>query len=145
MACRRVESAEEAARSFAGVSGTHEVMPVDLADLQPVSEFVAVLSAKRDRLDGLVCHAGTVNTRGDVDRTKDSCRLVSDSNEESAQTTLRCLLSDDAAGTPAHTSASGASSAATSSAAPVARPWRPRTRTPTTSTPHGASSPPATT
>ena len=34
MACRRTEAGEEAARSFAGLSGTHEVMRLDLADLQ---------------------------------------------------------------------------------------------------------------
>ncbi|MCY3619029.1 MAG: SDR family NAD(P)-dependent oxidoreductase, partial [Acidimicrobiaceae bacterium] len=46
MACRRIEAGEEAARSFAGLSGTHEVMGLDLADLQSVREFVAAFTAK---------------------------------------------------------------------------------------------------
>ena len=71
MACRRTEAAEEAARSFAGLSGTHEVMGLDLADLQSVREFVAAFTAKHDRLDGLACNAGMVNMRGDLERTKD--------------------------------------------------------------------------
>ena len=71
MACRRIEAGEEAARSFAGLSGTHEVMGLDLADLQSVREFVAAFTAKHDRLDGLACNAGMVNMRGDLQRTKD--------------------------------------------------------------------------
>ena len=34
VACRRTEAGEEAARSFVSLSGTHEVMPLDLADPQ---------------------------------------------------------------------------------------------------------------
>ncbi|MYH42747.1 MAG: SDR family NAD(P)-dependent oxidoreductase [Acidimicrobiaceae bacterium] len=71
MACRRIEAGEDAARSFAGLRGTHEVMPLDLADLQSVREFVAAFTAKHDRLDGLACNAGMVNMRGDLQRTKD--------------------------------------------------------------------------
>ena len=71
MACRRTEAGEEAARSFAGLSGTHEVMPLDLADLQSVREFVAAFTAKHDRLDGLACNASMVNMRGELERTKD--------------------------------------------------------------------------
>ena len=71
MACRRIEAGEEAARSFTGLAGTHEVMPLDLADLQSVREFVAAFTAKHDRLDGLACNAGMVNMRGELERTKD--------------------------------------------------------------------------
>ena len=71
MARRRVEAGEEAARSFASLSGTHEVMPLDLADLQSVREFVAAFTAKHDRLDGLACNAGMVNMGGSIERTKD--------------------------------------------------------------------------
>ena len=46
-------------------------MPLDLADLQSVREFVAAFTAKYDRLDGLVCNAGMVNMRGELKRTKD--------------------------------------------------------------------------
>jgi len=71
MACRRTEAGAEAARSFAGLSGTHEVMRLDLADLQSVREFVAAFTAKHDRLDGLACNAGTVNMSGGLERTGD--------------------------------------------------------------------------
>ena len=71
MACRRTEAGEEAARSFADLRGTYEVMPLDLADLQSVREFVAAFTANHDRLDGLACNAGMVNMRGDLQRTKD--------------------------------------------------------------------------
>jgi NAD(P)-dependent dehydrogenase (short-subunit alcohol dehydrogenase family) len=69
MACRRVGAGEEAAASFAGLSGTHEVMRLDLADLQCVRDFVADFTARHDRLDGLACNAGMVNMRGDLERT----------------------------------------------------------------------------
>ena len=71
MACRRTEAGEEAARSFAGLSGTHEVMRLDLADLQSVREFVAAFTANHDRLDGLACNAGMVNMSRNLELTKD--------------------------------------------------------------------------
>ncbi|WP_419932203.1 SDR family NAD(P)-dependent oxidoreductase [Candidatus Poriferisodalis sp.] len=71
MACRRVEAGEEASRSFAGLAGTHEVMRLDLADLHSVREFAAAFTAEHDRLDGLVCNAGMVNMRRDLERTTD--------------------------------------------------------------------------
>jgi retinol dehydrogenase-13 len=71
MACRRVDAGEEAAASFADLAGSHEVMRLDLADLQSVRDFVREFTAKHDRLDGLACNAGMVNMRGDVERTKD--------------------------------------------------------------------------
>ena len=36
LACRRTDAAEEAARSFSGLKGSHEVIRLDLADLQSV-------------------------------------------------------------------------------------------------------------
>lgn len=71
MACRRPDAGAEAAESFAGLKGTHEVMRVDLADLQSVREFVAAFLDKHDRLDGLACNAGMVNMSGTLQRTKD--------------------------------------------------------------------------
>ncbi len=71
MACRRTEAGEQAARSFVGLDGTHEVMRADLADLASVREFADAFTAKHDRLDGLACNAGMVNMRGDLERTKD--------------------------------------------------------------------------
>ena len=71
MACRRVKAGEEASRSFVGLTGTHEVMRLDLADLHSVREFVAAFTAGHGRLDGLVCNAGMVNMRRDLERTTD--------------------------------------------------------------------------
>lgn len=72
MACRRPEAGEEAAESFAGLHGSHEVMRLDLADLQSVRDFAAAFQAKHDRLDGLACNAGMVNMDGSEPKyTKD--------------------------------------------------------------------------
>ena len=71
MACRRPEAGEEAARGFADLKGTHEIMRVDLADLQSVRAFVAAFLDKHDRLDGLACNAGMVNMSGELQRTGD--------------------------------------------------------------------------
>ncbi len=71
MACRRPDAGEEVARGFEGMKGTHEVMKVDLADLQSVRDFVATFLATHDRLDGLACNAGMVNMSGKLQQTKD--------------------------------------------------------------------------
>lgn len=60
MACRRVEAGEEAARSFAGLKGSYEVLRCDLADLSSVREFATNFLAKHNRLEGLMCNAGLV-------------------------------------------------------------------------------------
>ncbi|MEM9203625.1 MAG: SDR family NAD(P)-dependent oxidoreductase [Actinomycetota bacterium] len=71
LACRRVDAGEEAAASFAGLTGTAEVMRVDLADLQSVRAFVTDFTATHDRLDGLACNAGMVNMSGERQVTVD--------------------------------------------------------------------------
>ena len=71
MACRRPDAGAEVAQSFAELKGTHEIMKVDLADLQSVRDFVAAFEEKYDRLDGLACNAGMVNMAGELQRTKD--------------------------------------------------------------------------
>lgn len=71
MACRRVEAGEEEAKSFEGLSGSHEVLRLDLADLQSVRDFVEAFLSKYDRLDGLACNAGMVNMGGERHVTKD--------------------------------------------------------------------------
>ncbi|MEO1061961.1 MAG: SDR family NAD(P)-dependent oxidoreductase [Actinomycetota bacterium] len=71
LACRRVDAGNEAAATMAELSGTTEVVRLDLADLQSVRDFVAEFTAGHDRLDGLACNAGMVNMRGDLERTAD--------------------------------------------------------------------------
>lgn len=71
LACRRVDAGNEAAATMAELSGTTEVVRLDLADLQSIRDFVAEFTAGHDRLDGLACNAGMVNMRGDLERTAD--------------------------------------------------------------------------
>lgn len=70
MACRRVESGEEEAKSFKGLKGSYEVIKCDLADLDSVREFVNKFKSKHDRLDGLDCNAGMVNMKNQPIYTK---------------------------------------------------------------------------
>lgn len=79
MACRRPDSGEKAARSFAGPKSC-EVMRCDLADLQSVRDFVAQFVGKYDRLDGLACNAGMANMTGEFRRTKDGLELTTGIN-----------------------------------------------------------------
>ena len=76
MACRRTDAGEEAARSFAGLKGSYEVMRIDLADLQTVRDFVAEFTAKHSQLDGLACNAGMANMKRDIVYTKDGFELT---------------------------------------------------------------------
>ncbi len=76
LACRRTDAGEQAARSFVGLKGTHEVMRLDLADLQSVRDFVAAFTEKHDRLDGLACNAGLVTWGKEPKRTEDGLELT---------------------------------------------------------------------
>mgnify|MGYP002749854597 CR=1 FL=1 len=76
MACRRVDAAEEVAKSFAGLKGSYEVFRLDLADLQSVREFAADFLKKHQKLDGLVCNAGLVNMKNKLQLTKDGLELT---------------------------------------------------------------------
>ena len=76
LACRRTDAAEEAARSFSGLKGSHEVMRLDLADLQSVRDFVAEFTAGHDRLDGLACNAGLVSMGKEPEYTKDGLEMT---------------------------------------------------------------------
>lgn len=71
MACRRPDAGEEAAKTMTNLKGSHEVMQVDLADLQSVRDFVTTFLATHDRLDGLACNAGMVNMSGKRQVTED--------------------------------------------------------------------------
>ena len=71
MACRRVEAAEEVARSWGNLKGSHEIIRCDLADLQSVREFASTFLSTHDRLDGLACNAGMVNMSGEAKYTTD--------------------------------------------------------------------------
>ena len=68
MACRRVDAGKEAARSFAGLKGSHEVMRCDLADLQSVRDFADDFLSSHSRLDGLVCNAGLCLSQTDSEQ-----------------------------------------------------------------------------
>ncbi|MEM6990181.1 MAG: SDR family NAD(P)-dependent oxidoreductase [Myxococcota bacterium] len=70
MACRRPDAGAEAAETFAGLKGSHEVMKLDLADRQSVRDFASSFLAGDDRLDGLACNAGMVKLSGSLQRTK---------------------------------------------------------------------------
>lgn len=76
MACRRVSAGEEAAKAFAGLKGSWDVMECDLADLTSVRAFVERFLATHDRLDGLMCNAGMVNMVNEVSLTKDGFELT---------------------------------------------------------------------
>ena len=76
LACRRTDAAEEAARSFSGLKGSHEVMRLDLADLKSVWDFVAEFTAGHDRLDGLACNAGLVSMGKEPEYTKDGLEMT---------------------------------------------------------------------
>ena len=76
LACRRINAAEEAARSFSGLKGSHQVMRLDLADLQSVRYFVAKFTADHDRLDGLACNAGLVSMGKGPVYTKDGLEMT---------------------------------------------------------------------
>ncbi len=76
MACRRIDAAEEAARSFGGLKGSHEAMRLDLADLQSVRDFVAGFTANHDRLEGLACNAGLVSMGKGPKYTKDGLEMT---------------------------------------------------------------------
>lgn len=76
MACRRVEAGEEAAKAFAGLKGSYEVIPCDLADLQSVRDFVQSFLANNDQLNGLACNAGMVNMDNKPKYTKDGFEIT---------------------------------------------------------------------
>ena len=76
LACRRTGAAEEAARSFSGLKGSHEVMRLDLAGLQSVRDFVAEFTSIHDRLEGLACNAGLVSMGKGPEYTKDGLEMT---------------------------------------------------------------------
>ena len=76
MACRRTNAGEEVAKSFSSLSGSYDVMKLDLADLQSVRDFAAEFLKKYDRLDGLVCNAGMVNMSNEPQYTKDGFEIT---------------------------------------------------------------------
>ncbi|MDE0235444.1 MAG: SDR family NAD(P)-dependent oxidoreductase [bacterium] len=76
LACRRTDAGEAAARSFSGLKGSHEVMRLDLADLQSVRDFVAAFTSDHDRLDGLACNAGLVSMGRAPEYTTDGLEMT---------------------------------------------------------------------
>lgn len=76
MACRRPDAGHEAAQSFAGLAGSHEVIKCDLADQQSVRDFVESFHASQNRLDGLMCNAGMVSMQNAPQYTKDGFEIT---------------------------------------------------------------------
>lgn len=76
MGCRRVDAAQDVAREFDDLSGSYDIIRIDLADLQSVREFSAEFLDRYDRLDGLACNAGMANMTGELTRTKDGLELT---------------------------------------------------------------------
>ena len=61
-ACRRVDAGKEAFADVSNLSGSVEIMELDLASLASVRRFAEAFLAKYDRLDGLVNNAGVMHT-----------------------------------------------------------------------------------
>ncbi|KAA3643606.1 MAG: SDR family NAD(P)-dependent oxidoreductase [Chloroflexi bacterium] len=61
-ACRRVAASKEAFADLGDISGSVEVMELDLASLASVRRFAEAFLSKYDRLDGLVNNAGVMMT-----------------------------------------------------------------------------------
>ena len=76
MACRRVEAGEEEAKTFAGLSGSWEVMRLDLAELRSVRDFAKAFRSNHERLDGLVCNAGAVFMGNEAAYTADGFEMT---------------------------------------------------------------------
>ena len=57
MACRNLEKAEKAAQSVGMAPGSYTVMPLDLASLESVRNFVNTFRESGKSLDALVCNA----------------------------------------------------------------------------------------
>lgn len=76
MACRRPDAGHEAAKSFNGLPGSHEVFKCDLADLQSVREFVTHFTSRYSRLDGLMCNAGMVSMKNSPQFSKDGFEIT---------------------------------------------------------------------
>lgn len=76
MACRRPSAGKEAAKTFAGLKGSWDVIECDLASQASVKRFVEAFKAKHDKLDGLMCNAGMVNMVNEVQLTEDGFELT---------------------------------------------------------------------
>lgn len=76
MACRRPDAGHDAAKSFDGLQGSHEVLKCDLADLQSVRDFVSGFKAKHSQLNGLMCNAGMVSMKNTPQYSKDGFEIT---------------------------------------------------------------------
>jgi NAD(P)-dependent dehydrogenase (short-subunit alcohol dehydrogenase family) len=61
-ACRRVDAGKQAFASASNLTGSVEIMELDLASLASVRRFAEAFRAKYERLDGLVNNAGVMHT-----------------------------------------------------------------------------------
>lgn len=76
MACRRPNEAEKAAKSFAKLKGSYEIIQIDLANLQSVHDFVRKFLSKYNQLHGLIGNAGLVTMGREATYTKDGLEMT---------------------------------------------------------------------
>ncbi|PAB59406.1 SDR family oxidoreductase [Anaeromicrobium sediminis] len=76
MACRRIESAKEVAKSFAAERGTVSFEKLDLSDLESVRAFAENIKSKHKKIDGLVNNAGMVTSGKVPKRTKQGFEMM---------------------------------------------------------------------
>ncbi|MCH4887664.1 SDR family oxidoreductase [Acidaminobacter sp. JC074] len=76
MACRRVDSAKEVAKSFTSFKGTVSFEQLDLSDLESVKLFTKRVRSKLNKIDGLVNNAGMVTSGQIPKRTKQGFEMM---------------------------------------------------------------------
>lgn len=76
MACRRVEAAKDAAKSFDHLLGSVSFEQLDLSDLESVRLFSERIRSKISHIDGLVNNAGMVTSGDQPKRTKQGFEMM---------------------------------------------------------------------
>lgn len=76
MACRNIESARDAARSFETLEGSVSFEQLDLSDLNSVRKFSEQVRKKLKKIDGLVNNAGMVSRGRLPKRTKQGYEMM---------------------------------------------------------------------
>lgn len=71
MACRRPYAAEKVALSFVELKGSYDIIKLDLASLWSVRKFAVSFLEKYNTLHGLMCNAGMVSLKTEIQYTED--------------------------------------------------------------------------